>query len=188
MIKNLKPVTQDWGKKIEETQHLTSAEASAVPRAAQQALCRAGSQELLRGQAAVRPPLRRHPLISPTARGPASCIPECLLQERLLRSRSLAPLNRQGSWNHERPSQHGQTRTSIWATVLAWWDHNPQHHHSFCFCSFSRKSTGKTSSLLWRGSTSCQNRVSSKAPGWSGIWTVQAGDGGPLSHKDFFIL
>lgn len=69
MIKNLNPVTQDWGKKIEETQHLTSAEASAVPRAAQQALCRAGSQELLRGQAAVRPPLGRHPLISPTARG-----------------------------------------------------------------------------------------------------------------------
>lgn len=39
VIKNLKPITQDWGKKIEEIQHLTSAGASAVPRAAQQALC-----------------------------------------------------------------------------------------------------------------------------------------------------
>lgn len=126
--------------------------------------------------------------------GLASCIPECLLQERLLRSPSLTPLNGLGSWNHEKSSQghagsqHRRVLTRIWATGLAWWDHNPQHHRSFCFCSFNRKLAGKASSLLWRGSTSCQSQVSSKAPGWSGIWTVQAGDRDPLSHKDFFIL
>ena len=31
VIKNLQPVTQDWGKKIEETQHLTSAGALLFP-------------------------------------------------------------------------------------------------------------------------------------------------------------
>lgn len=159
-------------------------------------MCRAGSQELLRGQAAVRPPLGRHPLISTTARGPASCIPECLLQERLLRSQSLAPLNRQGSWNHERPSLWSMShREPAWTSKDQYPGHSAclvgphaQHHCSFCFYSFSRKPAGKANSVLWRGSTSCQNRVSSKATGWSGIWTVQAGDRDPLSHKDFFIL
>lgn len=61
-------MTRDSGGS-EETQCSTSAEASAIPRAEQQALCRAGSQELLRGQAAVRPPLGKHSLISLAAEG-----------------------------------------------------------------------------------------------------------------------
>lgn len=122
-------VTQDWGKKIKE-RHLT--EASAVPRAAQQALFRAGSQELLRGQAAARPPLGGHSLISPAARGSASCIPECF-SKRDCRGHGVWPhwtdeacgiLRDPGRGLGHTESQHGQVRTSIQAIMLVWGDHN----------------------------------------------------------------
>jgi hypothetical protein len=177
----------------EEAQWLTSAEASSVPRAAQQAVCWAGSQELLIGQAAVRPPWGKHPLISLAARGPASWVPVCLLWKGPQRSWIPAPLDRWAQWS---PERHGPwSRSHREPLDKSGSESGPQFYlpgilHSSCFLSLSGEPVGGAAphiSLLW-GVLFLPRLSEFKGPGIVGDLDSDKLGRGTLNHKEYFIL
>lgn len=158
MIKNLKPVTQDWGKKIEETQHLTSAEASVGCSQG----CTAGSVESRKPRATQRAgsckaSSGRTPFDLPNSQGSGFLHPRMpspgklaevtesdpAEQTRLVESREIQ------SRSHREPAGTSEDQSPGHSASLV--GPQPPTPPSLLFLLFQQEASGKASSLLWRG-------------------------------------